>query len=238
MWDGAVWRAVRLGEVAAWGRLGNLLVLGTATPTIVDDTLRYTDVGAVGRWSTTRVELDASVGHRGGRRLPAFAGDVTTWGSAGATLWVDPRVGIVVRGGTYAADLTQGFPGGRFASLALRFRAIPRPRRTHSDTTATLIQRGVEGSFRCVVERAGKGARRIRIYAPDASAVEIAGDFTAWMPVRLARETEGWWSLVRPLSRGRYEMNVRVDGGPWLVPAGLISVTDEFEGAAGLLMVP
>jgi hypothetical protein len=32
-------------------------------------------------------------------------------------------------------------------------------------------------------------------------------------------------------------MNVRVDGGRWLVPLGLLSMVDEFGGVVGLLIV-
>jgi hypothetical protein len=32
-------------------------------------------------------------------------------------------------------------------------------------------------------------------------------------------------------------MNVRLDGGNWLVPAGLLTVLDEFGGTVGLLVV-
>jgi len=32
-------------------------------------------------------------------------------------------------------------------------------------------------------------------------------------------------------------MNVRLDGGKWLVPPGLLSMLDEFGGTVGLLVV-
>jgi hypothetical protein len=32
-------------------------------------------------------------------------------------------------------------------------------------------------------------------------------------------------------------MNTRIDGGKWLVPQGLLSVSDEFGGAVGILVI-
>jgi len=34
-----------------------------------------------------------------------------------------------------------------------------------------------------------------------------------------------------------YRVNLRVDGGPWIVPPGLPSVVDEFGGAVGILTI-
>jgi hypothetical protein len=67
--------------------------------------------------------------------------------------------------------------------------------------------------------------------------VEIAGDFNAWNAQRMAAGNGGWWSITLPLRPGSYQMNVRSEGGPWLVPPGLLLIKDEFGGAAGLLVV-
>jgi len=48
---------------------------------------------------------------------------------------------------------------------------------------------------------------------------------------------EDWWSVTLPLKRGNYQMNVRVNGGQWLVPPGLLSMVDEFGGTVGLLVI-
>jgi hypothetical protein len=32
-------------------------------------------------------------------------------------------------------------------------------------------------------------------------------------------------------------MNIRLDGGPWTVPPGLLAMLDEFGGSVGLLVV-
>jgi hypothetical protein len=40
-----------------------------------------------------------------------------------------------------------------------------------------------------------------------------------------------------PLKPGKYQMNLRIDGGNWLVPPGLLSMSDEFGGTVGLLVI-
>ena len=67
--------------------------------------------------------------------------------------------------------------------------------------------------------------------------VEITGDFTQWDPVRLTRGSDGSWTAVFPISAGTHQLNVRVDGGAWRVPPGLLAATDEFGGAVGILTI-
>ena len=78
----------------------------------------------------------------------------------------------------------------------------------------------------------------LAIHAPRAGQVEVAGDFTNWEPVVLSLADSGVWTVELPLSRGTYRFNVRIDGGGWIVPAGVTGLTDEFGGAVGLLRVP
>ena len=76
------------------------------------------------------------------------------------------------------------------------------------------------------------------VHAPLATQVEVTGDFSNWEPVALSRTGSGEWSAVLPLSRGTYRFNVRIDGGAWIVPAGVSRLNDEFGGDVGLLRVP
>jgi len=77
----------------------------------------------------------------------------------------------------------------------------------------------------------------LRVSAPQARLVEITGDFTNWLPVQLRSSGGGWWSTVLPMSPGKYQMNLRIDGGAWTVPPGLLAMLDEFGGAVGLLVI-
>jgi 1,4-alpha-glucan branching enzyme len=77
----------------------------------------------------------------------------------------------------------------------------------------------------------------LRANAPDVQLVEVSGDFTNWVPVRLEPSDNGWWTATLPIQPGKYQMNLRVNGGKWLVPPGLLSMVDEFGGSVGLLVV-
>ena len=48
----------------------------------------------------------------------------------------------------------------------------------------------------------------------------------------------GWWSTSRAIGSGAHEMNVRVNGGAWEPPPGLVAIRDEFGGTTGLLVIP
>jgi 1,4-alpha-glucan branching enzyme len=81
------------------------------------------------------------------------------------------------------------------------------------------------------------GRRRLRVQAPAARLVEVSGDFTDWEPVRLTRAADGWWEARLPIAAGLHQLNVRVDGGEWLVPPGLSRRADGLGGLVGVLLV-
>jgi hypothetical protein len=82
-----------------------------------------------------------------------------------------------------------------------------------------------------------QGGNVLHFHAPQATRVEMSGDFTQWAPVDLLRSPDGWWSGAVPAGAGTYQMNLRVDGGPWMVPPGMLSMKDEFGGVTGLLVI-
>ncbi len=88
-----------------------------------------------------------------------------------------------------------------------------------------------------VATRGVGDAVTLRVNAPDARSVEINGDFTNWIPAQLAPAGGGWWSSTFPIKSGKYQMNIRVNGGQWIVPPGLLSMVDEFGGTVGLLVI-
>lgn len=231
-WDGS-WRGVVQGDAGGWMTAGaNALVL-SAAPTVVDDTVKYTDAFL----SLLRVqeawELGASLGFRAGQQLPTLPANRSLWGGLSAVFWATPIVGIVAAGGTYPVDFTQGYPGGQYLSLSVRLRtasgAAPPVRPAASAPAGPL--RALE------VQRIAGDSHRIRVRAGGARTVELAGDFTRWTPVALRPEGNGWWTAVMPIARGTHQLNVRVDGGPWLVPPGTTAMPDEFGGSVGLLVV-
>lgn len=172
----------------------------------------------------TRGALDLSL-YGGAREWPGDpgAGD-ELWGGASAAYWVTPHVAVTVSGGKYAWDVVQGLPGGDFISLGVRLT----PRRSRPIpllATAPIVYTSED-------VRSGGVA-----FDLDADRVEIAGDWTGWQPVAMARDVSGRWILPADLAPGTYRFNLRIDGGEWTVPDGFVTIDDGFGGTVGLLIV-
>lgn len=240
-WDGDAWRSIVVGEIGTSLAIGTGGAMLTASPAIVNDSLKYTDTQASLYWRRERLDLAAVLGFRIGDQVMTTNASAKSWASITALAWMTPRLGIVASGGSYPIDPTQGFPGGRFVSLALRLATRgggpqPSPRAGDEDLRPEAAPAGVTGFS---AQREKSGGLTLRVASHGAQSVEITGDFTNWVPLRLtpdggAAET---WSVKLPIDSGKYEMNIRINGGPWVVPPGLLSMLDEFGGSVGLLVV-
>jgi hypothetical protein len=71
-----------------------------------------------------------------------------------------------------------------------------------------------------------------------ARTVEISGDVTAWRPRAMQRLTADEWESVIAMPRGTHHLSIRVDGDAWHAPPGLAAVADDFDGTAGVVVVP
>lgn len=269
-WEAGRARGMLVSEVGVWGGRGDVDALAVATPTHLGDSAWYTDAIATATWTRGRLALDAYAGARVAHRRATSAG----WAGAGATYALVPRVALVVGAGSYPVDPTQGFPGGRYVSAAVRTslgprrltgavadpplatagasgnptaargappekqpNAAPSPDRQR-DTSAPDAPSAPAGPLHAFELRtAPDGRRLLRVQAAGASAVELAGDFTDWEPVPLARAADGWWEARFPIVNGVHQLNVRVDGGEWLVPPGLRRRDDGLGGVVGVLLV-
>jgi AMP-activated protein kinase-like protein len=236
-WDGESWRNVVNGELGVWMKASDATFVASATPTLVDS-LRYTDSQLSAHWSNSSVELGAEIGLRAGATGTILGGTGRRWGSMAVTTWFAPQVGLVLAGGTYPIDLTQGFPGGRFLTFSVRLRSAPEgagpgsPDRRAATTGAD--DREPQITFQALP--ASSGQVRLEIVAPGARSVEVMGDFTAWKPIQLVGGS-GKWSVSLPIAPGTHQLNIRLNGGRWTVPPGLPSISDEFGGSAGLLVI-
>jgi len=81
---------------------------------------------------------------------------------------------------------------------------------------------------------------RFVLYAPEASTVELAGDFTSWNPetyVLKKASVEGMWEVMVPLKKGRvYVYNFVIDGDRWIAdPKAAAQVDDGFGGSSSLI---
>jgi hypothetical protein len=238
-WDGSTWRPSVEGDLAGWVLHDDLTMVATVRPAASGDSIRFTDVSAMARQESRRLELSASAGFRSG--VTATPGSPNAWASVSAALWFAPQLAVVADGGSYPADIDQGFPGGRYLSLSLRIaphrrlwvpRAIPA-----SDVAATRLAGSVTSSARVEVVPTEGGSYAVRVHASDARRVEIMGDFTDWKPTDLTEAAKGWWQMVTRDTPGERQMTIRIDGGRWTVPAGATAEQDEFGQPVGVIIV-
>ena len=226
--------AGRRGEAGMWARGGPLTVGVIGSLSDVAGT-RYADASLQGRYTRGWLELSGGAGTRGGDETLGLR----TWGDLSATLWLTRRLAVVVGHGSYPSDPSQLSPGGQYTAFSMRVATRPPALRDALTRTmgypAPAIVRPVVAGFE--VDRRRDGRTRIRIRAADARIVEIMGDFTDWTPVALQRARGDRWEIVLPLERGTYQLNVRVDGGPWGVPPGIGTASDDFGGVVGLLII-
>lgn len=238
MYDGVRWRDVRRSELGFSVPGATMLTTAVLSPTVADDTLAFTDLLAV--WSTAvgRADLTLTVGSRFGAALPVVGGDRRQWGSAALTAWLAPRRAVVLEGGTYPVDLTQGFPAGTYIALGVRV-GTPRAGWAASARDAREVRRAARrtGLRSVAVRRTSAAEVEVRVRAPSATRVELTGDLSRWDAVALVRGADGvWWGRFAT-SATAVEILLRVDGGAWLVPPGAEPVTDEFGGRSGRMSV-
>ena len=82
------------------------------------------------------------------------------------------------------------------------------------------------------------GDTRLSIRAPDATRVEVAGDWNQWTPVSLARAANGVWYVDLSIPPGLYRHAFRINGKVWRLPGGVAAVNDGFGGKSAWLSVP
>lgn len=240
-WDGLAWHNLTVGNAGIWGSAGATQMVVTATPTSVQETgsgpIRYTDVQGTVRWTHPWFGLSGSLGTRAGENVPTVPKDVSTWGSASATFWFLRTAAVVLSGGNYPIDFTQGFPGGRYASVALHVEPY---RHTGAHQMSDNEERADAPRLlmRDTTDSMGRRERMFWVLDPHLTRVELAGDFTNWQPVTMTRAGDGRWLVALPVTSGVHQMALRLNGGGWTVPPGLTPLSDEFGGSVGLVVVP
>ncbi|HUQ97937.1 MAG TPA: glycogen-binding domain-containing protein [Gemmatimonadaceae bacterium] len=244
-WDGFLGRSLLLGEagLAFGSEVRNALL--TISPAKVTNSATYADAQGALSWKTGRTEIDALVGFRLGDQPGVLGSKTRSWASLSALRSFRDRFAFVASGGSYPIDPTQGFPGGKFVSLGVRLSRAHKPvaapaaveaRGSAGETSQPMEPAVVLAGFDAI--RLGVDSVTVRVNASGAKLVEINGDFTGWSPVKLSASTEaGWWAATLPLAAGKYQMNVRINGGEWTVPPGMLSMSDEFGGTVGLLVI-
>jgi hypothetical protein len=185
----------------------------------------YTELGSRAALRLSRYEFGLSLT----QRMGSEAVRRTAW-ELSATWWLAPSLGLVGATGHSLPQFGFTLPSARYNTLGLRLefgaRTAKEQFRGHttearSNTAPTLLLAG----------------RRLIIRWASARRAEVMGDFTDWKAQPLIPLSEGRWTLPIALKPGVYHLNVRFDGGAWLVPSGAAVVDDGFGGRVGLVVV-
>jgi hypothetical protein len=193
---------------------------------------RFSDVEGSINWAYGWFELTGQAGYRFGDSYDVTP-DSRRWAAGTAVLWVTDRVAAVMGGGRVPANPSRGLPARNYANfgLMLSYSSIPR-------TSVPVAPRTIAAVKDFEVRPLATGTQKITIRVGGVETVEVMGDFSDWTPLLLMRRGRDLWDLTLPVSTGVHEINLRLDGGPWLAPPGLPTRKDSFNGDVGLLVVP
>lgn len=187
-----------------------------------------------------------------------------------ATWQMTPVFSVTGEGGRRMSDPFSGVTGMRYVGISMRLgvtRArnaadvyldgVPKARRSLSieSGVSVLAVTSDPSAARETSDRVSV-LRDVVIRGMTGDSAEIAGDFTAWKPVRLDRCVVESDARVRParsgesippvalgwcgrfsMTAGAHHVVVRTDGGEWHPPSGVPVVSDSFDGMVGLLVV-
>jgi hypothetical protein len=225
-------------EAGLWAALDRLALDLTATRTWFDE-IEYADVVGSARLRELSVTFHGSIR----ARTWSANGGEGLYGEIRAEIPIWRRLVALVGGGRYPSDPARGVLAANYASVGLRVSAVQGRPRLSSQIARTLTRSSdehatlVPGQARIEVRSVDGGAFTLRVRAPGAESVDLAGDFTDWNPVALTRVNGDVWEVQLPGAPGLYRVNVRLNQGDWMVPRGLRAAEDEFGGLVGILVI-
>jgi len=194
----------------------------------VSELRRWAETEAGLSWEGRRLSAAIAIGARlASRGVPSGS-----WGSATLAMRLSSPLSLVVGAGTASAGRFALDGEHRFVTLGFRVRPQFAPSTT--DAQAASAAATISGLS---VGSLGGNRYELTVVAPRARHVEITGDFTNWKPLALTRAADGRWTATLDLAVGTHRVNARVDGGSWIVPPGLTTMSDDFAGEVGLLVI-
>jgi hypothetical protein len=226
--------------VAGWHVRQRWTLVGTATSTRFSGD-HYLDVVGTARWAGRGVELEARLGARPWTRSAAAGAVVGTggYGEVSAVVPVTERLAVSLGGGNHLSDPVRRVLGARYLKAGIRLRAFgPSAKPASWDASRAIMRRLTvpdAGPARLEIA-SSSGLQTVRVRAPGAALVELMGDFTDWAVVPLTELTPGVFEVRLSIPPGVYRLNVRIGGGPWVVPSGARVERTEF-GAVGVVVV-
>ena len=193
---------------------------------------RFSDLEGSVNWAYGWLELTGQAGYRFGDSYDVTP-DSRRWAAGSAVIWLTDRVAAVMGGGRVPANPSRGLPARNYANfgLMLSYSSIPR-------TTVPVKPLTVAAVKDFEVRALATGTQKITVRVGGVETVEVMGDFSDWTPLVLMRRGRDLWDITLPVSAGVHEINIRLDGGPWVAPPGLPTRRDNFNGDVGLLVVP
>jgi hypothetical protein len=235
---GAGSRGVIAAEGGGWARIRDVSLTAAISATGVGDTT-WADLEGFGRWSWRALTVDAN----GGFRAFSQGAGSGAYGELTGTYAVNDRLALVLGGGRYPVDPVRGSIAGRYATAALRVRLTgdaeaPAARLARAAADPVMAENGnLRARFDLVPVRGAVTTYELVIRAPFAERVEIMASFTDWEPQLLQRAADGTWRLRWNLPAGVHRLNVRLDGGDWVAPAGTTPMPDDFGGQVGVFVI-
>lgn len=187
---------------------------------------RYADAEVGAEWRPGRLALHLVWGARVGDAATA----AESWGRAAASYVLRDGLALTAAAGVMPASIERGLRRAPFGRIGLRL-GLPAAGSALPPIAVPAAAPALE------VRDARDGYAMLLARVPGARRVEVKGDFTDWKPVELAAAGPGVWQARLRVAPGIHHVNLRVDGGPWIVPPGLPSLVDEFDGAVGILIV-
>jgi len=176
------------------------------------------DRSAAMSFSRGAVSLAGTIGKR------SAVDESRLFGGARLSVALRPAVALIGAAESYVSNRLTGALGGRAftAGIALTLGGphAPRPLPTPAG-----------------VPRVGRELTRLSLAAPEATRVEVAGDWNGWRPVPLVRSANGVWYTDLAIPPGVYRYAFRVNGTGWEVPKGVAAVNDGFGGKSAWLTV-
>jgi len=159
-----------------------------------------------------------------------------TYGSTGAAsatvqYFLTPSLAVEASGGNYLRDPFQGLPRAGFVAGGVRLFASRR------DVMVRTAAVPPGAALQPLVATHRGDSIVVRFRMPAARSLAIAGNWNAWTPSALHALGDDIWEAALLLGPGTYYFNLVVDGGEWVVPAGVATISDGMGGLIAVLNV-
>jgi cytochrome c5 len=228
----------------ARGLQQNVSLVGNVTSTWLEGH-HILDLEGAARWTSPRFELEARAGGRavGSGVLEDGTTENRLWAEASATMRIAPRFSFLVSGGSYPSDPVRRALGAKYASAGIRVAFGGADRSEPMTVPAQLLaavraheKASTSPAARLEIVRTGE-MHVLRVHAASANNIDVTGDFTDWEPRSMKKTGDGVWEIEISLPPGVHRLNIRIDEGEWLVPAGARPEQGDFGGMVGVVVI-